>query len=44
MYYTVADGIVMLTAMADRYVQKQSEEHPPLPTAAVFPSDHLDRI
>lgn len=43
MYYTVAQGTVILTAMTDRYVQKLSANHPPLPTATVFPSEHLDR-
>lgn len=43
MYYTIAEGTVVLTAMTDRYVQKMSENHPPLPTATVFPSEHLDR-
>ncbi|PSL41833.1 biotin carboxylase [Planomicrobium soli] len=42
MYYTVKGGKVVLTAVTDRYVQKLSDEHPPLPTATIFPSQHLD--
>lgn len=42
MYYTVKGGEVILTAVTDRYVQKLSDEHPPLPTATIFPSQHLD--
>lgn len=42
MYYTVKGGDVILTAVTDRYVHKVSEEHPPLPTATIFPSQHLD--
>lgn len=42
MYYTVKEGKVILTAVTDRYVQKLSEGHPPLPTKTLFPSQHLD--
>lgn len=42
MYYTVKEGNVILTGVADRYVHKVSEEHPPLPTATVFPSQHRE--
>lgn len=42
MFYTVLDGQVVLSAMTDRHVHKQYKEHPPLPTATIFPSRHLD--
>jgi biotin carboxylase len=42
MYYTVKKGKVVLTAVTDRYVQKLSEGHPPLPTKTIFPSQHLN--
>lgn len=42
MFYTVLDGKIILSAMTDRHVHKQYKEHPPLPTATVFPSQHLD--
>ncbi|MDN7228021.1 ATP-grasp domain-containing protein [Planococcus sp. N064] len=42
MFYTVRNGSVVLSAMTDRYVHKQYQEHPPLPTATIFPSQHLD--
>lgn len=42
MFYTVKNGEITLSAMTDRHVHKQYKEHPPLPTATVFPSRHLD--
>lgn len=42
MFYTVLNGKIALSAMTDRHVHKQYKEHPPLPTATVFPSQHLD--
>ncbi|HSP21256.1 MAG TPA: hypothetical protein VLQ20_02900 [Planococcus sp. (in: firmicutes)] len=42
MFYTVLNGQIVLSAMTDRHVHKQYKEHPPLPTATVFPSQHLD--
>lgn len=42
MFYTVRNGQVTLSAMTDRYVHKHYQEHPPLPTATLFPSRHLD--
>lgn len=42
MFYTVKNGEITLSAMTDRHVHKQYKEHPPLPTATVFPSQHLD--
>ncbi|MBD7938628.1 ATP-grasp domain-containing protein [Cytobacillus sp. Sa5YUA1] len=41
MYYTIQEGNITLSAMADRYVCKQSEELPPLPIATVLPSKHI---
>ncbi|MDN7246913.1 ATP-binding protein [Planococcus shenhongbingii] len=42
MFYTVKNGQVVLSAMTDRHVHKEYKEHPPLPTATIFPSQHLD--
>lgn len=42
MFYTVKNGEVVLSAMTDRHVHKEYKEHPPLPTATIFPSRHLN--
>ncbi|WKA54427.1 ATP-grasp domain-containing protein [Planococcus shixiaomingii] len=42
MFYTVHQGNIVLSGVVDRYVHKQTEEHPPLPIAMVFPSQHQD--
>lgn len=42
MFYTIQNSNIVLTAVCDRYVYKHSKEHPPLPTAMVFPSKHQD--
>ena len=42
LYYTVVNGTPYLSAMTDRYVIHQGNGVPPLPTATVFPSKHLD--
>lgn len=42
MYYTIVDGHAYLSAMTDRYVVEQEGGVPPLPTATVFPSKHLN--
>lgn len=42
MFYTVSNGQVVLSATTDRYVHKHYKEHPPLPTATIFPSRHQD--
>jgi biotin carboxylase len=41
MYYTVIKGVPYLSAIADRYVYKQEDGTPPLPTATIFPSKHI---
>lgn len=43
MFYTVKNGQAGLSAMTDRYVHKEYKEHPPLPTATIFPSQHLQK-
>ncbi len=43
MFYTVCRGDVVLNATTDRFVHKQSKEHPPLPIAMTFPSKHQER-
>ena len=42
MYYTIVNGAAYLSAMTDRYVVEQGSGVPPLPTATIFPSKHLD--
>ncbi len=42
MFYTVIEGKISLSATTDRYVHKEYKEHPPLPTATVFPSQHQE--
>ncbi len=42
MFYTVQNHKVILTGVCDRYVHKHSKEHPPLPSAMVFPSKHQE--
>jgi len=44
MYYTIIDGTPFLSAMADRHVFSEQQGNPPLPTATIFPSKHLDRF
>ncbi|ETP67673.1 hypothetical protein G159_16370 [Planococcus glaciei CHR43] len=44
MFYTIQNKEVLLTAVADRHVHKQSQEHPPLPIAMVFPSRHQEQF
>ncbi|SDI64426.1 Biotin carboxylase [Planococcus glaciei] len=44
MFYTIQNKEVLLAAVADRHVHKQSKEHPPLPIAMVFPSRHQDQF
>lgn len=44
MFYTIQNGDIILTAVCDRYVHKHSKEHPPLPTAMVFPSRHQEEF
>ena len=44
MFYTIQNRNIILTAVCDRYVHKHSKEHPPLPTAMVFPSVHQDEF
>lgn len=39
-YYTVQDSKITLTAVADRYIYKQSKNLPPLPVATVIPSKY----
>lgn len=39
-FYTARDGHLVLTAVTDRFTHKQSKEHPPLPVAMLFPSQH----
>ena len=43
MYYTVHHGEVVLSAVTDRHVHKHFEEHPPLPIAVMFPSQHREQ-
>lgn len=40
-YYTVQDGKISLSAMCDRYTNKEQSGVAQLPTAYVFPSKHL---
>ena len=40
MFYAVRNGEIVLNGTTDRYVHKQSKEHPPLPIAMTFPSKH----
>lgn len=42
MFYTIQNCKIILSAVCDRYVYKHSEEHPPLPTAEIFPSKHQE--
>lgn len=44
MFYTIQNKRVLLTAVADRHVHKQSQSHPPLPIAMVFPSRHQSQF
>ncbi len=39
-FYTARDGHLVLTAVTDRFTHQQSKEHPPLPVAMLFPSQH----
>ena len=43
-YYTVVDGTPYMSAMTDRYVINQGEGVPPLPTATIFPSKHMEAV
>lgn len=43
MYYTVFNGDVILSAVTDRHVHKHFAEHPPLPIAVMFPSQHREQ-
>lgn len=43
MYYTVHNGDVVLSAVTDRHVHKHFQEHPPLPIAVMFPSQHREQ-
>lgn len=43
MFYAVRSGEIVLNGTTDRYVHKQSKEHPPLPIAMMFPSKHQQR-
>lgn len=40
-YYTAQDGFISLSAMCDRYTNKDAYKRAPLPTAYIFPSDSL---
>ncbi len=42
-FYSARNGHLVLTAVTDRYTYKQSEEHPPLPVAMLFPSRHQEQ-
>jgi len=41
MYYTIQDGYVSLSAMSDRYTNKEQRGLMPMPAAHIFPSKHL---
>jgi len=41
-FYTIQDGNVFLTSIADRYVQNSQNGSIPLPVAYLFPSKHLE--
>jgi len=40
-FYTIQDGNVFLTAIADRYIQNRQNKSIPLPVAYIFPSKYL---
>ena len=40
-YYTIQDGYVSLSAMSDRYTNKEQKGVASIPTAYIFPSKHL---
>ena len=40
LFYAVRNGEIVLNGTTDRFVHKQSKEHPPLPIAMMFPSKH----
>jgi len=40
-YYTIQDGYVSLSAMSDRYTNKEQRGVAPLPAAHIFPSKYL---
>lgn len=42
MYYTIDDGAIYLSAMADRYVDELDGKNAPLPVCLVHPSKYLD--
>ncbi|HSP22678.1 MAG TPA: hypothetical protein VLQ20_10195 [Planococcus sp. (in: firmicutes)] len=44
MFYAVREGEIVLNGTADRFVHKQSKEHPPLPIAMTFPSKHQQQF
>lgn len=41
--YTIQNHNIILNAVADRFVHKHFKEHPPLPIAMVFPSQHREQ-
>jgi biotin carboxylase len=41
MYYVIQDGYVSLSAMCDRYTNKEQKGVAQIPTAYIFPSKHL---
>jgi len=41
MYYTIQDGYVSLSAMCDRYTNKEQRGFASIPTAYIFPSKYL---
>jgi len=44
LYYTVRDRKAALTAMCDRYTNKEQLGYAQLPTAYIFPSRHLSKV
>lgn len=42
MFYTIQDGYVSLSAMCDRYTNKEQRGFAPIPTELLFPSKHLE--
>ena len=40
-FYTMQDGYASLSAMSDRYTNKEQRGFAPIPTAHIFPSKHL---
>ncbi|PSL36337.1 biotin carboxylase [Planomicrobium soli] len=41
--YTIQNNNIILNAVVDRFVHKHFKEHPPLPIAMVFPSQHREQ-